>query len=50
MIMLVVCVFCVCNTASFAATIPANTAIPIRFTHTIDSARAKPGDLVTAQT
>jgi len=50
MIMLVVCVFCVCSTASFAATIPASTAIPIRFTHTIDSARAKPGDLVTAQT
>jgi len=33
-----------------AATIPASTAIPVRFTHTVDAAHAKSGDIVTAQT
>jgi hypothetical protein len=35
---------------SFAVTIPASTAIPVRFTLTVDSAQAKAGDIVTAQT
>ena len=33
-----------------AATIPASTAIPVRFTHTVDAAHAKSGDIVTAKT
>jgi hypothetical protein len=33
-----------------AATIPESTAIPVRFTHTVDAAHAKSGDVVTAQT
>jgi len=33
-----------------AATIPASTAIPVRFTHTVDAAKAKSGDVVKAQT
>jgi hypothetical protein len=33
-----------------ATTIPASTAIPVRFTQTVDSAKAKSGDTVTAQT
>ena len=44
------CLFCICGMYSFAATIPASTAIPVRFTLTVDSAHAKAGDIVTAQT
>jgi hypothetical protein len=44
------CLICICGIYSFAATIPASTAIPVRFTHTIDSAHSKAGDIVTAQT
>ena len=42
--------FCICGMYSFAATIPTSTAIPVRFTLTVDSAHAKAGDIVTAQT
>jgi hypothetical protein len=33
-----------------AITLPAQTTIPVIFTHTVDSARAKAGDVVTAKT
>jgi hypothetical protein len=33
-----------------AATIPASTTIPVRFTHTVDAVKAKVGDVVTAET
>jgi hypothetical protein len=36
--------------ASRAATLPGDTAIPVIFTHTVDSAKAKAGDAVTAKT
>lgn len=33
-----------------AITLPAQTTIPVIFTHTVDSAKAKAGDVVTAKT
>jgi hypothetical protein len=36
--------------ASRAATLPGETAIPVIFTHTVDSGKAKAGDAVTAKT
>ncbi len=33
-----------------AAVLPASTAIPVRFTHTLDAGKAKPGDAVVAKT
>ena len=36
--------------ASRAITLPAQTAIPVMFTHTENAAKAKAGDVVTAKT
>ena len=36
--------------ASRAIDLPAQTAIPVRFSHTESSAKAKPGDVITAKT
>jgi hypothetical protein len=38
------------NKLCHATVLPTSTAIPVRFTHTIDAGKAKPGDAVVAKT
>jgi hypothetical protein len=41
---------CIAAPAGLAATLPGQTTLPVMFTHTINSAKAKVGDKVTAKT
>src|ERR1700761_1135860 len=41
---------CIAAPAGLAATLPGQTTLPVLFTHTISSAKAKVGDQVTAKT
>jgi hypothetical protein len=44
------CALAVGMTTISAETLPSSTAIPIRFTHSVDANKARPGDPVTAKT